>query len=266
MKSYLRYLAVSLRVEMRELIIYRLNFIIEIIMVAVRVFLLWALWTALYIGKTEVNGIDLQTMIFYSVTEIIFEALIKSNIEKAVTGNVRTGNIALMITRPVSYPVALFFEQLAHTGGNVIIRVIPYSVLLLVSGLWKYSSVSLNIWFVISVILSYILAFLYQLSFGFLAFWTMELDGFSNARTALMRFFSGSLIPIWFFPKILQRVADYLPFQAIYSTPLSICIGKIIGQDISFALINQLIWITFFFCLSVFVWSRARRRVIVNGG
>lgn len=266
MKNLLQYFKVSLRVELHELASFRTNLFTEIAMIVIRVYMMWALWTALYIGKAEVNGINYNTILLYSALSVIFEFLLQSKIEKSITNKVQTGDIAMMIARPISYPISLLFEQLALTVGNIFLRVIPYTLILILSGLVRNVTVDINGWFVLSVFLSYLLSFFYQLSFGFLAFWTMELDGFSNARTALMRFFSGSLIPLWFFPKGLTKVAKFLPFQAIYSTPLSICIGKLYGNSLLCAISNQLIWIIIFIGISILTWNHARRRIVVNGG
>ena len=59
------------------------------------------------------------------------------------------------------------------------------------------------------------------------AFWTLE----SFAVQLIVRWcsdlLSGQIIPLLFFPGILQKIVLALPFAAIYSTPLLIYIGKI---------------------------------------
>lgn len=266
MKKLWDYLVVSAKVEVRGQLVFRTNFFIGIGMILMRVFMLLALWSALFSGKESVNGIDLATMQFYTVVSIVFEIFISANVEKSISSKVWDGNIAMMFTRPLVYPVALGIEQVANTFQNILFRVIPYMLILLLSGLAFRAQVHLSFAFFISAMLSYLLMMFYQMFFGLISFWTMEISGFTEARDAAMLVFSGSMIPLWFFPDWLFAIARFLPFQAVFSTPLSILIGKIDGRDVGQALLVQLAWLGFFLMLTARFWSKAKRRVVVNGG
>ncbi|MDR2931475.1 MAG: ABC-2 family transporter protein [Oscillospiraceae bacterium] len=266
MKGLLQYFKVSVRVEVRGQMVYRANFFLGLIMIAVRVFMLIALWTALYAGRAEIDGIDLATMKFYTLASIIFEVLIAANVEHAISDKIRDGSIAMVLTRPASYPVSVCIEQFAFTAQNIILRVAPYTIFLLLSGLGFGARVYLGPAFWLSTLLAYFIMLFYQMFFGMIAFWTMEIDGILETRNAVMLVFSGSMVPLWFFPDWLFSVARFLPFQAMYNTPLSILIGRISGPDIWTALAVQALWLAVFFLLSLYFWGRSRQRVVVNGG
>lgn len=266
MKAIIKYFAVAARVELREQMAYRANFFLGFAMIGVRILMLIALWNALYVGKTLVNGIDLPTMRFYTIASVIFEIFISANIEKDVSTKVSDGTISFMINRPLAYPTTIVLNQFAYTAQNIILRVIPYLAVLLATGIAAKAQVVLSAEFFLSVALSYILMMLYQMFFGFIAFWTIEISGFLQARDAIMLVFSGSMIPLWFFPDWLFSIAQFLPFQALFNTPLSILIGKISGEAVWTFIAIQCAWIVFFAALSILFWFKARKRVIVNGG
>jgi ABC-2 type transport system permease protein len=228
--------------------------------------LLMALWTALYSNHDAINGIDLETMKFYTVASIIFGFFIASTVEKSVTARIRDGSISIAMTRPVSYPVTIFVEQLAYTVQNLVLRVGPYILLAVVFRIGAGANAYWNPALIASMLLAYLLMLFFQMFFGMIAFWTFEIDGLLQVRDALMLVFSGSMIPLWFFPDWLFNIARFLPFQAIYNIPLSILIGRIEGAAVWDALLTQLIWLCFFFGLSVFFWSKTKHRVVVNGG
>ena len=266
MKQLWDYLKVSCKNELGNQLVFRSNFFVSILFIVIRVVMLLALWSALYQGKTQVEGISLATMKCYTVISIVFELFIACNVEHSVTEKVRDGSISMMLTRPASYPITLFIEQLANTFQAIVIRVIPYLLVILFCGFAKGAELYFGPWFWVSVIGAYLLMFFYQFFFGMIAFWTQEIDGFLQARDAVMLVFSGSMVPLWFFPENLFSIAQYLPFQAMYSAPLSIMIGKITGSDIFTALLVQLGWIIGFGLLSQLCWHKSRRRMIVNGG
>ncbi len=266
MKQLWDYLKVSCKIELENQLVFRSNFFVSILSVVIRVAMLLALWSALYQGKTQVDGISLATMKCYTVVSIVFELFIACNVEQSVTGKVKDGSISMMLTRPASYPVTLFIEQLANTFQAVVVWVIPYLLVILLCGFARGVQLYLGPWFWASALGAYLLMFFYQLFFGMIAFWTQEISGFLQARDAVMLVFSGSMVPLWFFPEKLFALAQYLPFQAMYSVPLSILIGKITGPDIRSALLVQLGWLLGFWLLSQLCWRKSRRRMIVNGG
>jgi ABC-2 type transport system permease protein len=205
-------------------------------------------------------------MKLYTVASIIFGFFIGSNIEKSVTGRIRDGSISMALTRPVSYPMTIFVEQMAFTVQNVALRVLPYLLIALIFRIGAGGDAYFSVALVLSMLIAYLLMAFFEMFFGLIAFWTMEISGIIQVRNALMLVFSGSMIPLWFFPDWLFNIAILLPFQAIYNIPLSILIGRIEGAAVWDALLTQVIWLVVFFGLSMLFWGKTRRRVVVNGG
>jgi ABC-type uncharacterized transport system permease subunit len=82
---------------------------------------------------------------------------------------------------------------------------------------------------------------------------------------AVRSFLSGQVVPLWFMPDWLRTVAEILPFQAATYTPLAIYFGRPPG-GLAAALAVQCIWIVVLGASCAWVWSRAKRRVVVQGG
>ena len=76
MKQLWDYLKVSCKIELENQLIFRSNFFVSILFVIIRVVMLLALWSALYQGKTQVEGISLATMKCYTIVSIVFELFI----------------------------------------------------------------------------------------------------------------------------------------------------------------------------------------------
>jgi ABC-type uncharacterized transport system permease subunit len=117
-----------------------------------------------------------------------------------------------------------------------------------------------------SLILAIGVNFLISTIVGLVAFWTLELLGFNMIVQLFSEFLSGGLIPLWFLPPWVRRIAEWLPFQSLVHLPLSIYIGKIEGAAVWTALLKQVAWIGVLSATAWLIWKAAERKMIVQGG
>jgi ABC-2 type transport system permease protein len=120
--------------------------------------------------------------------------------------------------------------------------------------------------FIVSFALGYLLNFLLNFCMNCIAFWTMETFAVQLIVRWCSDLLSGQIIPLLFFPGILQKIVLFLPFAAIYSTPLLIYIGRIPPAEYLAALLGQVAWLAIFAVLSIFIWTTGQRRLVVQGG
>jgi ABC-2 type transport system permease protein len=74
------------------------------------------------------------------------------------------------------------------------------------------------------------------------------------------------MVPLWLFPQFLRRLAEVLPFQAVYYIPMSIYIRTLNGEAALRALGLQAFWAVVLVLISRWAWSRVQARLIVQGG
>jgi ABC-2 type transport system permease protein len=110
-------------------------------------------------------------------------------------------------------------------------------------------------------VLSHVMLILDQL-----CFWTVR----NNAAMLILIFaqnlLSGVYAPLWFFPDWFITLSGFLPFQATLSVPLSLYIGRIPLSDAWEQLAIQGFWVVALTLFTRFLWRRAARRVISQGG
>ena len=267
MKKYLDYFRVSLKVSIKNTLRFRADLLFTFLETFLILFTLFAFWTALYAERTEVSGIDKNTMLFYTLSSILLGIFVSFDIERKIVREIWQGSISLSYIRPIVYPFALFFDAVAQTIVKILFQILPYIIVAFLYFSIR-GSVSIHIGFApaISLCLSFLIFIVYQLLFGFLAFWTQEISGILSLRAYVITFFSGSLIPLWFFPDWLFNIAKYLPFQAMYHTPLSLLIGKIPPNESFAAIAVQGLWLAVFILVFLPVYRRAVKRIIVHGG
>jgi ABC-2 type transport system permease protein len=110
------------------------------------------------------------------------------------------------------------------------------------------------------------LQFMITYIIGLINFWTMSVGVYGSFVGTLSSFFSGAFVPLWFFPKWLYDIAQFLPFKLIYYTPISIYLGKVNAYDAALLIIQQCFWILLFVVIERIMWNRGTKRLIIQGG
>ncbi|MFF7286960.1 ABC transporter permease [Streptomyces griseorubiginosus] len=120
--------------------------------------------------------------------------------------------------------------------------------------------------FTLSLLLGQVVLYNVMLLLDQLCFWTVR----NNAAMLILIFaqnlLSGVYAPLWFFPDWFITMSGFLPFQATLSVPLSIYIGRIPLSDAGGQLAIQAGWAVALTLFTRFLWRRAARRVISQGG
>jgi ABC-2 type transport system permease protein len=252
---------------MKEEFVYKYRILLGIISATLSILLFWYLWSALFAssGEAVLAGFTLQAMVTYLILSTCMRTYQTSYMEYQVQGDVRTGYIAIELTRPYKYPLLRLFHMIGETIYNIITRVLP---ILLIGFVFFNLNMPVNTFaFFISAILAFIINFSLVFMTGMWSFWTIgNIWGLKHSREALTLVFSGSIIPLSFFPGWLVNVANLLPFKAMYGTPLSIYIGNIIGIELYYAILHQVIWAAVLVTLTYFIWGRAEKKTVVQGG
>jgi ABC-2 type transport system permease protein len=87
-----------------------------------------------------------------------------------------------------------------------------------------------------------------------------------RAKFWLVELFSGLLIPLSYFPKPLQTISHWLPFEHIAYTPLQIYLGKLSIAEACLALAKEFVWIALLLWLGHLWWNRATQKITIHGG
>ena len=225
------------------------------------------LWNSAYEGVTVMEGLTRSQMITYAVLAIVLSSLFQTDVENGIGRGVRRGTIAVQFLRPKDVLSLFFFEDVGLMITSLMLRCAPLLLCgILLFGLAAPVSVGAMAMFLISIAFSYLIIWLLSAITSMITFWAMFLGQMGAVRIVVVNILSGMLIPIWFFPPVLQHILRFLPFQYTYQTPLGIYIGRISIMDGLFQMGVQCGWIVLLFFVLQFIWKRAQRRVLVQGG
>lgn len=225
------------------------------------------LWKTAYKGIDSVKGVNESQMITYSMISVLLNSIFNINFEQRLQDRIEKGDMVIDFIRPVNFLLCNLAEDIGETLSSALSKLLP---LLLFIVTFIHSSLPLSplafVLFLISVIFSFIILWLLSAIIALLSFWILQLGHLSGIKDGIIFILSGRIIPLWLFPESLQKIINYLPFQYIYQTPLSIYIGKLQFKQALAAMVLQLVWIVLLGLIVCFEWSRAKKQVLIQGG
>jgi ABC-2 type transport system permease protein len=236
----------------------------------VQVFARVAIWLAVYasVGTTVVAGVSLDQMVTYALLGgAVLGATRHENVINQIGRALKTGDVAVWLLKPISYPLYLFANELGSFLYRLVSQVVPtVAVVALIYGMLPPASLFHGLMFVAFWALSFILLFLMAAFCGLIAFWLMTSFSLEWTLSAFLNLFSGLMVPFWFFPEPLAGIARHLPFAWIVYYPNAIYLGRLSVPETWLYFGIGLGWAAVFLAGVVWLWHCASERVTVQGG
>lgn len=258
------------RIAFQEKIAYRANTFFLILKSILTLIVQIAVWKALYgsMGGTQ-SGVGTQSlaeMINYTIMANILFNFFQLGVSGRISDKVKTGSIAFELIRPMNFHLYMLFYTFGEIIFNTLFSLLPF--LIYINVFYGVVKIPLSVLapFIISCIFSFLVYYLISYLIGLCSFWFFEIWPFEKIFDILMKVFSGSWIPLWFFPKGLFIFAKMLPFQAMYYATLSIYLNKNGGLQAIRILSEQLIWIVILAVINWLVWRKCNKKLVVQGG
>jgi ABC-2 type transport system permease protein len=224
------------------------------------------IWRAV-LGAGRMDGISLEQMITYSILNTLILTLMLDHISRKVDDSLKSGGIASELIRPLSYPFYLLADGLGRAAYQFAFTVVPS---LLIAVLWfgflPPATATHFLAFLFCLVLAVVLSFLLGYLVSLLAFWLMNHFSLSWILGGFRLVFAGSFIPLWFFPDGWRTLAEWLPFQYLGFIPAAMYLGEIAPAQIPAVLGIGVGWGAALIVLTSWLWHRAVRRLVVQGG
>ncbi|WP_297630455.1 ABC-2 family transporter protein [uncultured Clostridium sp.] len=265
-KIYLAFSMGSLKRSMAYNANIFLGTIGNIIIVSVTFFL----WKAIYSSSSKgiMKGFTLNDMLIYVMITFVIGIITSSNCTMVVRGEVWDGSIAMELIKPINYRKRIMFMSFGGFLFNFIFLFLPGFIIVTAYSFYKGMHIGIIqiVLFFISMFLGFLINSFYSYMFGLLAFKFYNVWGLSQIANAIVMLISGALIPLTFFPSIVEKIFSLLPFSSIIYTPAMIYLGK---YDAIYALkmiVLQVIWVFIMSVLSKLIWNRLAYKLTIQGG
>lgn len=257
-----------LAISFKEKSIFRFDYIASTIFAFLYIVLKVYIWKGLYGTSAEaVNGIVLNDMIVYSILASFTEGVTKTSVMNDLNNGVLSGSISSNMLLPIGLKKYMFINSLTKNLFWTIYGIIPsVFVAMIFFGFHVNIRISNLIIYTVSVMMGIVINFLYNFLFGSSVIWFRNSFFLNNINSVLLNLFSGALVPLWFFPKGLKILSNFLPFRYIVFEPIAILLNTKNSNEIMFVLGIQLLWIVILFCAVTLVWNRGRYKIMIQGG
>jgi ABC-type uncharacterized transport system permease subunit len=254
------------RLEAQTFLAYRFSLALQLFGLLLQVYLLKVVWTTVYAGRAEVDGVALGPLIAYLTLANLQVWVIYPEIAERLPPRIQTGAIALDLALPVSLLMQFVSRNVGATLGLLALVTLALPVAAILGSLAPPASVGAAALYLVSMAVGYGVTLAIGLLLGLLAFWTFRTQGITLLYHFVNQFFAGALVPLFFFPDWLRRVAELLPFQTQAFLPLSIYFGHLSGLDALRAIGIAIVWLALLWVAAAVVWRAAIRRVVIQGG
>lgn len=258
--------------EIQRALAYRLSFLGGILGNVLQILIACYLWTAIFASTTatSLNGFTKNDMIIYIIFSTLTAMTIGGGTEWIIGGEVQSGEIAINLIRPINYQARLLSQAFGRITWQFTTVFVPIWVGLTIfqyftSGKLPPHIGTIFIYFV-SLFFSFIIWFFFNFCFGLLSFYVTYIWGLNVLKNAVVRFVSGFVIPIVFFPVWFQRIITFLPFASTNYTPVMIYLNKYSASETLKVLLIQVLWIIILYVCSVFFWRKATKKLTIMGG
>ncbi len=267
MKQWLRIYLEFARVGFVNILAYRLRYYTGVITYFINVTVYYFIWRAIFLNSDHIEGFNLKQMTTYVALGWIIRSFYFSTIDQDMANDVVEGKISMTLIKPIHVQWSLIAQSFGESFFRLFMLTAPAAVVIsLVFPMNGPSSILHFFAFFVSTVFSFFIVASINFIAGTCAIRLKSIQGLLRAKYFLLELFSGLLIPMTFFPKVLQKIMNYMPFQHISFTPVLIYLGKIQGERILEMLGIQLFWAVSIFFIGQWWWSTSIRKLSIQGG
>ncbi len=180
---------------------------------------------------------------------------------------IRSGEVVSDLSKPCDFYWYWFSRELGRDFYYLLFRGLPtYLAGMLLFGIGAPGGLNLWLTYAVSLFLGAMLGIAYRFLYNVIAFWVIEARAIGVLAGAIALFFSGSYIPVPFFPAWLHTISDWLPFNGLLNIPAEIFLGKLTAGDLLLNLGRQVLWLIVLTLVARLAAAVAARHVVVQGG
>lgn len=259
MKKYL----FAFQLELLEILEYRIDNLLRLLRYTALISFVMFLWLAV---KRENPDLDfnIPQIVTYYLGAAILYGLSNYHLDY-VESDIRLGYISKFMLKPLSPHLYYFGVEAATAVFDVVMRVTFMIPLYLFLGFTYHTSWSQLLLVFLFMPLIFYTTFTLYFTLSLLGFWFTQVDSIRMSFVFLIRFTSGMMIPLVFFPTWLQQILYFSPVPHFAFTPIRLLQGALSVNEGLRGLTILFIWAILFSLLQKWMWYQASRNYESTG-
>lgn len=246
---------------------YRANLIMYLLYWLVSPIIYLAVWTSIATSKGDVNGLTADDFTAYYMTLLVVDQITSNIVIHTFAYKVQDGSLSGELVRPIHPMLTNALVNNIAFKALTIMGFIPIWSILYFLFRPDFSGVTLAgiLLSIPAMILGFLVGFLLSAAVTSLAFWTTRVYSIHEFFYALILLFSGQFVPLTLMPKLIQDIAQYLPFQLLIYYPIQLILGKLSSAQIVQGYVLGLVWLAISIVVFNWVWRNGVKRYSAVG-
>jgi viologen exporter family transport system permease protein len=255
------------RVGFVNILAFRLRYFTGIFTYFLNVTVYYFIWSAVYSTGTTIAGYSLPQMITYVSIGWIIRSFYTNTIDQEMAYEVIEGKIAMDFIKPVSIQWMWIARAMGESAFRLALLTLPTAIVVgLVFPVQAPKSRTSFALFLLAVLGSFFLMGAINFMIGTCAIPLKSILALIRAKFWLIELLSGLLVPMTFFPRQVQHVLAWLPFEYIAYAPLEIYLGKSNAAQAARAVGVQWLWVFVLLIAAHLWWEHSADKITVHGG
>ncbi len=246
---------------------YRANLIMYLLYWLVSPIIYLAVWTSIANSKGSVNGFTANDFVTYYMTLLVVDQVTSNIVIHTFAYKVQDGSLSGELIRPIHPMLTNALVNNIAFKALTILGFIPVWIILFFLYKPDYSHLTLTgiLVAIPAMIMGFLVGFLLSAAITSLAFWTTRVYSIHEFYYAMILLFSGQFVPLPLMPKLIQDVAQYLPFQLLIYFPIQLILGKLSSTQIIQGYVVGTIWLVVAVSIFTWVWRNGVKRFSAVG-
>ena len=246
---------------------YRANLMMYLLFWLVSPIIYLAIWTSIANAKGNVNGLTANDFITYYMTLLIVDQITSNIVIHTFAYKIQDGTLSGELVKPIHPMLTNALVNNVAFKFLTILGFIPIWIILFFLFKPDYSSVTLVgvLLAVPMMLMGFLIGYLLTATITSLAFWTTRVYSIHDFYFASSLLFSGQFVPLTLMPKIVQNIAQYLPFRFQLYHPIELILGKLSVTEIIQGYVMAGIWLIIAITLFNWVWRKGVKRFSAVG-
>ncbi len=273
-RGWSKYLSIFV-VSLKERMTYRADFLLGTVLRFLPMVTTILLWQAIYAGSGQ-KTLGSQSVSFGYREMIAY--LLLTNISRmfssmpglagGIARDIREGTMKRYLVQPIDMIGYLLVYRVAHKVTYIVMSFLPYALLFFLCRDYfdGFPDALTFAGFLLSLVLSFLIGFFFELSVGMVGFWFLEVTSLLYIVMTLNFFISGHMLPLDLLPEPWSSILKMLPFQYMAYFPAVVFLGKVQGMTLVKNLLAELFWAVFFVVLARVLYKMGLKRYSAFGG
>lgn len=218
LKPYLK----QAKMMFQDVLIYRADFISRYIAWGVRFMISAYLWLAILNSSSgEVAGYDLKSALTYFLLMQIITGVVFTTAGFRISDDIQYGDLSPQLILPMDYLMMRMWTDIGRVVFFFISNLVIYSGIAMIFS--EFFNLNFEPLYIIiglyTMAVAFVINFCINASIGMLAFWTASSRRLIFHFFALITLVSGIIVPLEFFPELIQKILLLTPFPYLFYFP-----------------------------------------------